>query len=114
MITKYIKINLIGRSRKLMSTVFGEMPEKYPRVPTAILAERFHVHCDALERTITVVGDTRLNEEFQLLGTMSPSPPAAQPLAYSVAMITENRSKNRYVNILPCKNVYCSNLITRA
>jgi hypothetical protein len=76
------------------------------RPPSAIRTEVFEEHCVALAQSAGNPGNTGFTAQFRLLGSLSPLPISAQSQAYSAGMEHENRSKNRYINILPCESPY--------
>lgn len=63
-------------------------------LPTAIPIKNFSAHYDDLKQHIN-----KLKQEFSLLETRS----AENSLPVTVALLEDNKKKNRYINILPCK-----------
>jgi hypothetical protein len=64
--------------------------------PQPILLKRFPAYCAQMLDT-----PTRLGSEYQLLATLSADISASSSCLNG--QMPENRRKNRYINILPCK-----------
>ena len=63
-------------------------------LPTTVPIKDFPAHYDDLKQHIN-----KLKQEFSLLETKS----AENSLVVTVALLEDNKKKNRYINILPCK-----------
>ena len=64
-------------------------------IPTPFSKKKFIVHCQQL-----IDNPGKLSNEFQLLQTLS----VDLQMPTNTAYLQANKKKNRYSNILPCKN----------
>jgi hypothetical protein len=69
--------------------------------PQPVLLKKFPEYCTQMLDT-----PTRLGSEYQLLATLSAD--ISEANSFANGQLPENRRKNRYINILPCK--YAENL----
>lgn len=72
-------------------------------VTKSVTKEEFSGYFDLLNEVDDDTNSSQISEQFKQLAIFSPPPPSSHTTNYSAAAQQFNRSKNRYINILPCK-----------
>jgi hypothetical protein len=78
--------------------------QEHAYISKSITVKEFREHFNQLTEEDADTKETELTEQFKQLAHFSPDPPSTHPENYVAAGLQYNRRKNRYFNILPCKD----------
>jgi hypothetical protein len=89
-------------------TQVNSQDHKLGYVTKSVTKEEFAGYFNRLNEIGEDSNCSQMTEQFKQLAIFSPPPPSSHTNNYSAAASQYNRSKNRYINILPCKKAYYS------